>query len=361
MRIAFYAPLKAPDHPVPSGDRQMARLLIEALEYAGHKVELASSLRAFCPSPDRAHYDMLAVAAATEAEHIGRSWQGSGAPDLWFTYHPYYKAPDFLGPKLSKIAGIPYVTAEASYSVRRNQGIWADTQAATADAVRHAIVNLCFTERDLRGLRYVAPDACLARFPPFIKASLSPRKPHNGPPRLITVAMMRPGDKLESYRMLAAALARIVNSPWIITIIGDGPAEPEVKAFFEPISPDRIHWAGQVAAHEVPPLLAQADIYVWPGFGEAYGLSYLEAQAAALPIVAQRIAGVPEAVRDNETAILVEPGDINVFSAAIARLLTDAALRQRLGVQGRAFVIGDRSLEAAAQRLDRILTEVMHG
>jgi len=361
MRIAFYAPLKAPDHPVPSGDRQMARLLIEALEYAGHTVELASSLRAFCATPDPAHYEALAIEAATEAERIQRSWQDIGEPDLWFTYHPYYKAPDLIGPKLAGGAGIPYVTAEASYSVRRNVGVWKDTQARIVDMVRHAAVNLCFTERDMLGLMYAAPNARLERFMPFIKPAIFPKKASGGAPRLITVAMMRPGDKLESYRMLAAALARLGDLPWEITVIGDGPAAPEVRRLFEPIQLDRIHWAGQVAPHNVPSLLARSDVYVWPGFGEAYGLSYLEAQAAALPVVAQRVAGVPEAVRDGETAILTEPGDVDAFSNAIARLLVDEGLRHRLGEQGREFVTGERSLEAASRRLDRLLAEVVHG
>jgi hypothetical protein len=49
MRIAFYAPMKPPDHPVPSGDRRMSRLLIAALGRAGHEVELASRLRQGSP------------------------------------------------------------------------------------------------------------------------------------------------------------------------------------------------------------------------------------------------------------------------------------------------------------------------
>lgn len=47
MRIALYAPMKSPAHPVPSGDRTMARLLVRALELAGHRVALASDLRVF--------------------------------------------------------------------------------------------------------------------------------------------------------------------------------------------------------------------------------------------------------------------------------------------------------------------------
>ncbi|MBL8703575.1 MAG: glycosyl transferase, partial [Rhodospirillales bacterium] len=47
MRIAFYAPLKPPGHPHPSGDRRMARLLVQALRLGGHTVMLASSFRAY--------------------------------------------------------------------------------------------------------------------------------------------------------------------------------------------------------------------------------------------------------------------------------------------------------------------------
>ena len=57
-RVAFYAPLKPPDHPVPSGDRRMAQLLWQALEAAGARVELASRLRSRDPHGDqigRAH------------------------------------------------------------------------------------------------------------------------------------------------------------------------------------------------------------------------------------------------------------------------------------------------------------------
>ena len=53
MRIAFYAPMKPPNHPVPSGDRRMARLLIRALDLAGHEVSVASRLRSWEGRGDR--------------------------------------------------------------------------------------------------------------------------------------------------------------------------------------------------------------------------------------------------------------------------------------------------------------------
>ena len=68
MRLAFYAPLKPPDHPVPSGDRRMAQLLVQAWEKAGHQVELASRLasrRAEGPQQKE-----VAAAAAAERQRL---------------------------------------------------------------------------------------------------------------------------------------------------------------------------------------------------------------------------------------------------------------------------------------------------
>jgi hypothetical protein len=89
MNIAFYAPMKPPDHPVPSGDRQMARLLIRALKYAGHEVELVSRLRSYVSDPSQELLTAAQVEAERERARIRSHWQDTGMPDLWISYHPY--------------------------------------------------------------------------------------------------------------------------------------------------------------------------------------------------------------------------------------------------------------------------------
>ncbi|MDQ0456119.1 glycosyltransferase family 4 protein [Rhizobium paknamense] len=359
MKIAFYAPLKSPDHPVPSGDRLMARQLLAALSLAGHEVELASTLRAFHGAPD-ADVSVFAAEAASEVERLTRQWQGEGAPDLWFCYHPYYKAPDRLGPTLCRAFGIPYVTAEASYSNRRNLGLWAAFQGEVLEAVRLAAVNLCFTGRDQRGLSEAAPEASLASIFPFIDpAPFLKRPPQPEPGRLVTVAMMRPGDKLMSYRALARALKRIEHLPWRLTVIGDGPARNAAEAAFSLLDPARIDWRGEQKQAAVAEALSQSALYLWPGHGEAYGLAYLEAQAAGLPVIAEAVAGVPEVVNDGQTGLLTAPGDDEAYAEAIAALLADPGQAARLGRAGRDFVRHERSIEAAAARLDCLLQEIV--
>ena len=115
---------------------------------------------------------------------------------------------------------------------------------------------------------------------------------------------------------------------------------------------------GHAAPTRSPDRLARGAVYLWPGFGEAYGLAYLEAQAAGLPVVAQAVAGVPEVVIDGETGLLVPAGDVGAFAAAVARLLDDAALRGRLAAAARRRVWAERSLAAGAARLGTIIAAV---
>src|SRR5947209_1387876 len=137
MRVAFYAPLKPPDHPVPSGDRCIARVFLDALRRAGHKPFLASHLRSYDGAGDPERQARFAELGRQEAERLLGQWRQmpSTAPRLWFTYHLYYKAPDWLGPAVCKALGIPYAIAEASFAPKRADGPWASGHRAVAAAL----------------------------------------------------------------------------------------------------------------------------------------------------------------------------------------------------------------------------------
>jgi len=147
----------------------------------------------------------------------------------------------------------------------------------------------------------------------------------------------------------------IAERPWTLGIIGDGPLRAEVEALFAGFAPGRIDWLGQREPEEIAALLAKGSIYVWPGCGEAYGLAYLEAQAAGLPVVAQKTAGVPAVVEADMTGLLTPDGDMKAYARAIAGLLDDQGRRDAMASAARRFVIGERSLAGAARELDLIL------
>ncbi len=124
MRIAFYAPLKPADHPMPSGDREMARLFVAALARAGCTVETASRFASY-DAGDRARQRRLAAAGDRLAARLIRGYARrppSERPSLWFTYHLYHKAPDWLGPAVAGALAIPYVVAEASHAPKQDVG-----------------------------------------------------------------------------------------------------------------------------------------------------------------------------------------------------------------------------------------------
>lgn len=363
MKIAFYSPLKSPDHPVPSGDRLMARQLIACLRLCGHSVEVVSELRAFIADhDDRDGRDALLKNAGAEVARLREQWRQRGVPDLWFCYHPYYKSPDLLGPDLCAEFRLPYVTVEASYSHRRNIGVWSDLQARVLHSIRLAAVNICLTGRDRAGLMAAAPEAVVASLKPFIDAdAFLELVPQPDPLRLVTVAMMRPGDKLASYQALAQALARICDLPWRLSIVGDGPMRDDVRALFAGLPDVRIEWLGQQEPAGIARILAGSALYVWPGCGEAYGLAYLEAQAAGVPVVAWATAGVPEVVENSKTGILTAPGDVDAYAAAIATLLRNEEERLRMAGNARAGVVRDHSLDAASKAIDAILQHHLGG
>ena len=152
MRIAFYAPLKPPNHPTPSGDRRMARLLMAALEHAGHDVTLASSFRSWDDGtrPDR-HERLSTLGARLASRLTGRL--RAAPPDLWFTYHLYHKAPDWLGPAVAQSLGIPYVIAEASYAPKQAGGRFDLGHRAAAKAIAQADAVISLTTADTECLR----------------------------------------------------------------------------------------------------------------------------------------------------------------------------------------------------------------
>jgi phosphatidyl-myo-inositol dimannoside synthase len=102
----------------------------------------------------------------------------------------------------------------------------------------------------------------------------------------------------------------------------------------------RVRFCGNVSDDELNHLYAHADIFAMTSIDhrhsvEGFGLVYLEAAAHGLPVVAHAVGGVPEAVVDGVTGLLVPPGDRAALTAAFAQLIADPARRGKLGAAGR--------------------------
>jgi glycosyltransferase involved in cell wall biosynthesis len=366
--VAFYAPLKPPDHPVPSGDRRMARALMRAFAVGGHPVALASRLRSYDRAGDAARQARIRSLGGRVAAQLLRRYGRTRAklrPRAWVTYHAYHKSPDWLGPEVSAGLGIPYLLVEASFAPKRQDGPWATGHAATEDAIRAADVVLALTAIDAECLApLVRPPAELRRLPPFIDpapfaAARSERARHRAElatrfgldpatPWLLAVAMMREDVKRDSYLVLGRALTSLRDRPWQLLVVGDGPARVEIEADLLRLGLERVRLAGALAEADLPACYAAADLLVWPAIREAYGLAMLEAAAGGLPVVAGRDGGVAEVVQDGMSGVLTPARDPEAFAAATARLLDDPERRRAMGDRAARFVATERSLARAA-------------
>ncbi|HEX2554121.1 MAG TPA: glycosyltransferase [Microvirga sp.] len=464
--VAFYAPLKSPNHPSPSGDRTMARLLLEALTAAGFAPALASEIRTLDTA---GHGEVQAeIRARSEAEaarlvETYRALPPAQRPRLWFTYHVYYKAPDWIGPVVADALGIPYAVAEGSRAAKRASGPWALGHRGAEAALDRADALFVMTAKDRVALkRDRRPGQILVDLPPFLdeegwisslpamgrcpegaggvearavqeahfpppacggegsavggagaalgfsepasrqpflqhtgsgtaphplslpaasggrekrstqqqRASIPPDLADAGPPslgresgepRLLTVAMMRRGDKLASYRILAEALGLLRDRPWTLTVAGDGEARAEVEALFVSFE-NRVTFLGQVDDRaRLAALYREADLLLWPAVNEAYGMVLLEAQAMGCPVVAGDFGGVASVVEHGRTGHLALPGDAAAFAAAIRGLLDDPARIASLSEAAFRFVREERSLGAAALRLGAGLAPLLAG
>ena len=370
MKVAFYAPLKPPDHPVPSGDRQLARALLLALQAGGHEATVASHFRSFDRRGDPARQARIADLGARLAQRlVARYRREADRPDVWFTYHLYHKAPDWIGPAVSRALDIPYVVAEASVAAMQQDGPWALGYAASVAGLRAAAATLSLNPADVAGVRTVRGASGLDQvLPPFLDlaalagsaaASECRAVPRGARVRLITVAMMRAGNKLASYRLLAAALTRLAALDWELVVVGDGVARREVEAAFAGIDPGRLRFVGARSPAHTAALLRQSDVFVWPAIDEVIGMVFVEAQACGLPVVGGHTTGVASVVAADRTGLLVPAGDVEAFAVALRRLLVDAATRERMGREALAYVRAQHDMPGAAMRIDALLRRVV--
>jgi glycosyltransferase involved in cell wall biosynthesis len=377
MRIAFYAPLKPPTHPVPSGDRRMARQLMAALARANHAVELASRFRSRDGAGDPERQRALREIGRHAAERLIRQYRARPAdqrPQLWFTYHLYYKAPDWIGPAVADALSIPYVVAEASHAEKRATGPWAIGHAAAAAALGRADAIINLNPSDLAGVMKAARvTAASIILKPFLDgadfAAAATRREEcrselarryaldSNQPWLLTVAMMREGDKLASYRLLGDALSRLSAEPWQLLVVGDGTARPAVEAALAVLGPRRVRYAGARLPEELPNIYAGADLLLWPAINEAYGMTILESQAAGTPVVAGAAGGVPAIVAAERTGLLTPPGDAEAFAGAVRELLGDPSQRRRMGAAALETIAEEHDIAAAASLLDRTVRD----
>lgn len=138
----------------------------------------------------------------------------------------------------------------------------------------------------------------------------------------------------KSTELLIRALPRVraARSRCELRVVGDGPELPRLRSLAARLGlGDAVRFCGALdGLPAVQTAYLEADVFCLPSRQEGFGIVFLEAMAARLPIVAARAGAVPEVAPEGEVSLLVDPDDADGFADAILRALSEAPLRARL-------------------------------
>ncbi|MCF6507171.1 glycosyltransferase family 4 protein [Blastococcus sp. MG754426] len=211
--------------------------------------------------------------------------------------------------------------------------VGADDEAAVLAAARAVITTSHWTRRRLLDRYHLAAAGLHVARPGTGPAPVSPRSAGGG--RLLCVGTLAP---VKGQDLLLAALGDLAGLPWRCTLVGSRDRDPRFAAALVRRAAatgigDRVRMTGVRTGEALRRAYQEADLLVVPSRAETYGMAVTEALAAGLPVLATRVGGLPESVGRTAAGppgLLVPPAHPAALGAALARWLTDRALRDRL-------------------------------
>jgi glycosyltransferase involved in cell wall biosynthesis len=166
-------------------------------------------------------------------------------------------------------------------------------------------------------------------------------------------AVKRTDDILVAFKRL-----RDSGVDAVLCLVGDGPDRPELER--------RAHELGVIRdtvflgyQEDVAPFYSAFDALILPSSNEGTPVSAIEALAAGRPVVATRVGGVPDVVRDGKDGFLVDAGDTDELADRLEQLARDPALRERMGKQGRERVLPRYAVDRLVQDVDELYRSLL--
>jgi glycosyltransferase involved in cell wall biosynthesis len=368
MRIFFYPPFKPLGHSNPSGDLIIATGIYDYLLKNGHDIIMASSLRSRWLFWKPWLFPEILMERRNSIKMINKI-----KPDLWLTYHTYYKAPDFLGPYVCHQTGLPYVIFQGIYSTKRKRKLttlpgYLINRKALCSA-KHVITN---RKEDQVNLKRLLPENRIT----YIRPGISPenfyfdergrieirRKWKVGDdPVILSAAMFRPGIKTKGISWVVRACGNLYNKgiPLYLVIAGEGKEERYLKKIAAEHLGDRVRFLGKIPREEMRLFYSAGDIFAFPGFRESLGMVYLEAQSCGIPIIACSNGGIPEVVINGETGILVPIDSFHDFEESIAKLISNSRSRKEMGEKARKHIINKHDISKNYIFFEAVLERVI--
>ena len=143
-----------------------------------------------------------------------------------------------------------------------------------------------------------------------------------------------------------------------LRLVGSGPDDESLRESASRLAhPEIVVFEGAVNQDRIRDFYANSDVFCLPSFAEGLPVVLMEAMSMQIPCVTTTIAGIPELIQDGIDGLLVAPGDADALAVALARLMDDASLRNRLAQSGRARVLEGYNLARNVEALAVVFTE----
>ena len=166
----------------------------------------------------------------------------------------------------------------------------------------------------------------------------------------------RPVKRISDVIRIFERVAREVDA--VLLMVGEGPERSAAQALARRLGlADRVRFLG--VYENIAELVARADVFLLPSELESFGLSALEAQACAVPVVGSDAGGLPEVVKHTETGFLLPVGDVEGMAARTLEILKDDELRREMGEAGRRRVESLFGAERVVSQYERAYERVL--
>ena len=163
--------------------------------------------------------------------------------------------------------------------------------------------------------------------------------------------------------VLLAALAKLKSrDDWHLTVLGGGPEGNKLEAFAEMEIPERVTFLGPATMDEVKEAMYASDLLVvssrtdQKNRSEGIPVVCMEALAAECPVIAPRLSGIPELIRDGETGYLFSPGNVAELAEKVEYVIENLDDARRIASKGRKLVFKDYDIDKNAERILQLMT-----
>lgn len=290
----------------------------------------------------------LALHGDADVLMIGRLWQLIRTEQPELVHLHSRNGADVMGGVAARLAGVPVIhtrrvdNPEPRWLVALKYRLH-DRVIAISDGIAKVLIAEGLSATKLRMVRSAVD---WQRYAPTSDCSAM-RAQLGVPADALFIGVIAQLIPRKGHRFLLAALPELLAAhPNLqVRFFGQGALAAELQQQIDTAGVNQcVRLAG--FRDDLAEILPALDVVVHPVLMEGLGVSLLQAASAGVPIVASRVGGIPEAVRDGENGLLVPPGDVAALRAAVNELLTDSNQRRRLGANGLALMAREFSINA---------------